>query len=64
MTAQELAQIHARFFHPEKSPCTSWRMLLGFPLPMPEYIPKHKKYRGRLFWDSKRQGTLRREKNK
>jgi hypothetical protein len=46
MRKQEIQQIYARFFNPNKSPRPGY---FGFPI--------HSKQRGRLVWNSSTQGT-------
>lgn len=49
----------AKFFHPEKSLRTIFDPKKGIFI----YYPKHKKYSGRIVWDSLKKGTYIRKKH-
>lgn len=63
MRPQELLQIFARFFHPEKSPHTSISIDPLTKLFRFDYFPKHWNMRDRLVWDSRKKGTYIRQKH-
>lgn len=56
MTQKELQQIHARFFHPEKSPHQSFHIDKYTGKFVFDYIAKHTKRMGDVMWNSRVKG--------